>query len=85
MILVWSWRTWLGASAVGVAGIRAGRVVTAVPAFAIRGTLLRVHTLVDSVIEDQTCNLSIKTALSLSFSCATFLITYRLCSPAQQD
>ena len=60
LILVWSWRTWLGASAVGVASIRAGRVVTAVPAFAIRGTLLRVHTLVDSVIEDQTCNFFLK-------------------------
>ena len=60
LILVWSWRTWLGASAVGVAGIRAGRVVTAVPAFAIRGTLLRVHTLVDSVIEDQTCHFFLK-------------------------
>ena len=52
--------TSLGTCAVGVAGIGARGVVTAVPAFAIRGTLLRVHTLVDRVIEDQTCNFFLK-------------------------
>merc|ERR1719242_1379327 len=44
---------WLGTGAVSVAGIGAGGVITAVPAFAIRRSLLWVDTLVDSVVENE--------------------------------